>query len=57
MLAEIGLLIQNINDAIEQSANMTGTKTAGDLIGSQEAADLLSNHADYDFGEWKMDGT
>lgn len=57
MLKEIGALVQSINEAIQKSAEMTGTKQVGDLIGSAEAAELLSNHEEYDFGDWKMDGS
>ena len=57
MLKEIGTLVQSINEAIQKSAEMTGTKQVGDLIGSAEAAELLSGHEEYDFGDWKMDGS
>jgi hypothetical protein len=58
MLEEIGTLITQINNAIEQSAKMTGNKSgAGDLIGTKDAIKLLNETGELGTFEAGENGT
>ena len=56
MLTQISLLIQEINEAIRKSAELTSPSAPNDLIGTTEAIELLNKAAPegYDLGEFSQ---